>query len=275
MSHSRFSGQVAWITGASSGIGRHLALELARQGADVAVSARRVDRLEALVTELEALGRRAVAVPCDVTDEAAVAAAVASVVQQLGRLDIAIANAGFGVSGRVERLTADDWRRQFDTNVVGAAMTARYALPELRKTKGRLALVGSAAAWVTAPAMAAYSASKSALVSLGQVVSMETHGSGVSCTTLHPGFVESEIGQVDNRGEYRAERKDRRPKALLWPTDKAARVMVSAIRRRKGEYVFTAHGRLGAFVGRHFPSFMVWLVGYFSQGKAESSKAAP
>lgn len=264
MSNAHFRGQVAWITGASSGIGRHLALELAAQGADVAVSARRVERLEALVQELEGLGRRAVAVPCDVTQEAQVEAAVREVVARLGRLDVAIANAGFGVVGPVERLSADDWRRQLDTNVVGAALTARYAIPELRKTQGRLALVGSAAAVISAPGNAAYSGSKAAVRVLGQVISMELHGSGVSCTTLHPGFVESEIGLVDNRGQLRPERKDPRPKALLWPTDRAARVMVRAIRRRRGDYVFTAHGRLGAFLGQHFPRLTTWLVGMLS-----------
>lgn len=264
MRNARFQGHVAWITGASSGIGRHLALELARQGADVAVSARRVDRLEGLVAELEGLGRRGLAVPCDVTDEAGVEKAVLEVVEKLGRLDIAVANAGFGVMGAVERLHAEDWRRQFDTNVVGAAMTARYALPELRKTRGRFVLVGSAAALISSPGSAAYSASKAAVRVLGQVIQMELHGSGVSCTTIHPGYVESEIALVDNRGQLKPHGKDRRPEALLWPTDRAAKVMVGALARRKGDFVFTGHGRLGAFLGQHFPSFVVWLVGRLS-----------
>lgn len=260
----RLQGRVAWITGASSGIGRHLALELAAHGADIAISARRVDRLGELVKELEALGCRAVAIPCDVTQEDQVEGAVREVVGQLGRLDIAIANAGFGVVGPVERLSADDWRRQFETNVVGAAMTARYAIPELRKTRGRLALVGSVAALISGPGNAAYSGSKAAVRVLGQVLSMELHGSGVSCTTIHPGFVESEIGLVDNRGRFKPDRRDPRPKALLWPTDRAARVMVRAILRRRGDYVFTGHGKFGAFLGQHFPRFVTWLVGRLS-----------
>jgi NAD(P)-dependent dehydrogenase (short-subunit alcohol dehydrogenase family) len=108
-----------------------LALEFARQGAHLALSARRVDRLEGLGREIEGLGRRAVAIPCDVTDEAAVRETAGKVVAHFGKLDVAVANAGFSVSGRIERLDAEAWRRQFDTNVVGLAMTARYALPHL------------------------------------------------------------------------------------------------------------------------------------------------
>src|ERR1700712_5399490 len=154
----RFENQVVWITGASSGLGKALALEFARQGADLALSARRIERLQALVSEIEALGRSALAVPCDVVDEAAVRQAADTVATHFGRLDIAIANAGFSVGGRIERLDAATWRRQLDTNVVGVAMTARYALPHLRNTQGRLVLIGSIAALLPGPGSGAYAA---------------------------------------------------------------------------------------------------------------------
>src|SRR5689334_19766408 len=102
-----------------------MALELARRGADVAVSARRAERLAEVVRDIEALGRRGLAVPCDVTDEAALAATVQRVVGQLGKLDVVIANAGFGLMGRIDALSFADWRRQLDVNVIGCALTAR------------------------------------------------------------------------------------------------------------------------------------------------------
>jgi NAD(P)-dependent dehydrogenase (short-subunit alcohol dehydrogenase family) len=249
----RFAGKVVWITGASAGIGRELARIFAEEGAQVAVSARRQELLDEVVAELEAGGGGALAVPCDVTDEDAVAAVVARVVERFGRLDVAVANAGFSVTGRVESLSAAEWRRQLDVNVVGVALTARYALPQLRATRGRLALVGSAAGFLPVPGAGAYGASKAALRSLGETLSAELAGSGVTCTTLHPGFVESEIARVDNEGIHHPDAADRRPVRLMWPTRRAARVMVRAIHRRRREYVFTGHGRLGAFVGRHFP----------------------
>lgn len=247
-------GHVAWITGATSGIGRACALELCRRGAAVAVSGRREDRLAEVVSALRQLGGRAMAVPCDVCDPGQVRDAVRAVAAELGRVDVAIANAGFCVGGRIEELTAADWRRQLDTNVVGAAMTARYVLPELRRTRGRLALTGSVAAFMPAPSFGAYHCSKHALRALGLTLSAELAGSGVSCTTVHPGFVESEINKVDNMGCYDPRRHDTRPKRLMWTAERAAKVMIAAISNRRRELVFTGHGKLAAFFGMHFPS---------------------
>lgn len=253
---SDFTDHVVWITGASSGLGRALALEFADRGADMALSARRVGRLEEVADEVESRGRRALVVPCDVTEEEEIAGAVDAVVDHFGRLDVAVANAGFGAVGRVEELTAEEWRRQMDVNVVGLAATARYALPHLRETGGRMVLMGSVASMIPAPGASPYASSKAAVRSIGRALSAELHGSGVSCTTLHPGFVESEIGQVDNRGVYHPDREDPRPGRLMWPSDRAAGVMVRAIARRKREYVFTGHGRIVAFLGRHWPGLL-------------------
>lgn len=251
-----FAGKVAWVTGGGSGIGRALAEEFARSGADVAVSGRRADKLEDTCAAIRSAGRRALAVPCDVTEDDAVRDAVAHVVAEFGRLDVAVANAGFSVMGRLEDLTEDEWRRQIDINVLGVVRTARHALPELRKHGGRLALIGSVSGHLCIPRSSAYSASKFAVRAIGLTLSQELAGTGVSCTTLHPGFVESEIARVDNAGRHHPERKDPRPHALMWSADRAAKVMARAIRKRKREVVFTGHGKLGAFLGRHAPGLV-------------------
>lgn len=248
-----FDGAVVWITGASSGLGRAMALEFARRGASVAVSARRVPELEDVVRAIEAGGGRALAVPCDCTDEAQIERAVAEVVGKLGRLDVAVANAGYSVGGAVERVTAEQWRRQLDVNVVGVALTARHAIPHLRATRGRLAVVGSVAALALFPGFAPYQASKAAVLALGRTLDMELRPEGMSCTTLQPGFVATDIARVDNDGTFVPDRKDKRPARLMWAAEPAARVMVDAIERRKVEYTFTGHGKLGAFLGRHTP----------------------
>lgn len=105
-----FTGQVVFITGASSGIGAALAREFAREGADLALAARRIDRLEALADELRTRGRSVLVLPCDVTRDQDLKAAVASTVAELGRIDVVVANAGYGVVGPLERLTLDDYR---------------------------------------------------------------------------------------------------------------------------------------------------------------------
>jgi NAD(P)-dependent dehydrogenase (short-subunit alcohol dehydrogenase family) len=237
-----------------------MAARFAELGADVAVSGRRAERLEEVADQVRAKGRRAVAVPCDVTDEEQVAAAVQTVIDTFGRLDVAVANAGFGVSGRITELDAATWRRQLDVNVVGAALTARYAVPHLAERRGRLALVGSVSGLVYLPGNGAYQASKAAVLAMGRTLAMELAPQGVSCTVLQPGFVHSEIGQVDNQGRHDPERRDKRPAQLMWATDDAARVMVRAIERRKVEYTFTGHGRVAAFLGRHLPG-VVQLLG--------------
>lgn len=253
-----FKDKIVWITGASSGIGREMAIQFARQGAHVAISARRTERLEELVKEIEQLGQKALAVPCDVTKEEEVEKAVENIVTHFDRLDIAVANAGFGVGGKIESLSAEDWRRQLDVNVVGLTSTIKHSLPFLRKSGGSIVLMGSVAAMISSPNGAPYAASKAAVRAIGQVVSMELHGSGVTCTTIHPGFIESEIGQVDNLGVFRPEWQDKRPKDLMWPVDKAVRQMLKGIKNRKREIIITGHGKVLGFVGKHFPGFIHW-----------------
>lgn len=231
----------------------------------MAVSARREERLKEVASEIEALGQSALVVPCDVTDEAALASAVERIVERFGKLDVAVANAGFGVVGKIEELDAEDWKRQLDVNVVGLTQTVRHALPELRKTGGRIGLVGSVASMTTLPNTGAYSASKAAVRTIGQALSMELKGSGVTCTTLHPGLVESDISRVDNENRHDPSREERRNQQLMWPTDRAARVMVDAIEKRKREYVFTGHGKIMAFLCRHFPGVMHHVLARFSR----------
>ncbi len=263
-----YNGQVVWITGGGSGIGRAIALELAKQGATVVVSGRRKDRLDEVASEISARGGRALVAPCDVTDETVVEATVERIVAELGHLDVAIANAGMAVGGRFETLSTAEWRRQFDVNVIGAISTARAALPELRKSGGRLVLIGSVMGFMCIPGNSAYSASKFAVRAIGLTLAQELEGSGVSCTTIHPGFVESEINQVDNQGRHHPDRKDRRPQFLMWKSEKAARVIADVVRRRKREHVFSAHGRFGAFMGAVAPGVVHAIV---SRGAKKSN----
>src|SRR5574340_414132 len=134
---------VVLITGASSGIGEATARELVRRGAKVALCARRADLLEKVAAELRAEGGSAIAVACDVTKDGDPEAAVARTVAEWGRLDTLLANAGFAIAGRLEALSLDDYRRQLETNFFGTIRTLKAALPELKKAKGRIGVVGS------------------------------------------------------------------------------------------------------------------------------------
>lgn len=247
---------VVWITGASSGIGKALALEWARLGYKVVLSARRREKLEEVASEIVKSGGEALVIPCDIMDESAIERAVEQLILAWGRMDVVMANAGFGVFGSIENLTAKEWNRQLQGNVTGLALTVKYALPHLKKTKGRIGLVGSVGAFLPNPNLSAYGASKAAVHSIGLSLQVELMGTGVSCTTLHPGFVASEIARMDNEGVWHPDRVDPRPANMMWPAEKAAKVMVRAVSRRKRNYVFTAHGRLFVGLQRWFPGVM-------------------
>jgi NAD(P)-dependent dehydrogenase (short-subunit alcohol dehydrogenase family) len=267
----RFAGKVALVTGASTGIGRALALELAREGADVAVAARRAELLEKVVRDVEGLGRKALALKCDVTREDEVRAAVAAAASRFGALDVVVANAGFGVVGPVEGLSSDDFRRQFDTNVFGVIHTVKAALPELEKSKGRLALVGSVSGHVTVPGTAAYSMSKYAVRSLAEALFHELRPKGVAVTLISPGFVESDFRQVDNRGVHHPGSGDPVPRWLVMTKEVAARKIARAIANRRREIVLTGHGKLAVFVQRHFP----WVMSLFFRFSGYKARREP
>lgn len=267
-----FRDQVVWITGASSGLGRELAIAFARKGALLALSARRAEELEDTARMVRSAGGEAECFVCDVRDEAALEQCAAAVARRFGRMDVAVANAGFGVVGPVVELSAEEWQRQFAINVTGLALTARFAFPHLRINKGRMVLIGSVAAFLPGPRTGAYAASKAAVHNIGETLQLEWKESGVTCTTIHPGFVESNITRVDNDGVFDASRKDPRPAFLMWPADRAARSMLRAIYRRKKVHVFTGHGKLLAFLGRHFPALARWIM-HQSSRQVPSSKA--
>ena len=257
---ARFADRVVLVTGASSGIGAAVAREFARQGADVVLAARRLPRLEDLAAELRGMGRRAVAVRCDVTEDGSVDQAVARGLEALGRLDVVVANAGFVVAGPVERLTLEDYRRQFETNVFGVLRTAQAALPALRASQGVLAIVGSVNGHVSTPGGSAYGMSKAAVHALAGSLRGEVAAGGVGVVLVSPGFVESEIRRVDNRGVYRPRAPDPAPHWLVVPTDRAARAIVRAVARRRREAVITGHGKLIVWLARLFPSALALLM---------------
>ena len=252
--------EVVWITGASSGIGKAMAFEWSRLGYKVVLSARRQELLDEIAEQINKSGGEALVVLVDIMDEKSIEEAVQKIKATWGRMDVAVANAGFGVFGSIEKLTAAGWNRQLQANVVGLALTVKYALPLLKQHHGRIGLVGSVGAYLPNQNFGAYGASKAAVHSIGLTLQVELIGTGVSCTTLHPGFVVSEIARVDNEGVWHPERVDPRPAKLMWPTDKAAKVMVSAILRRKRNYVFTTHGRVLVWLQRWFPGLVRQII---------------
>lgn len=261
---------VVLITGASSGIGEAIAREFVRRGAKVVLGARRLARLAKVAEELGAVGGSALAVACDVTQDGAPESAVARAVAEWGRLDAVVANAGFGITGRLDRLCIDDYRRQFETNFYGVIRTVQAALPELKRTRGRIGVVGSVNGYVGTPSASAYCASKFALRGFCDSIRHELAPHGVSVTHLAPGFVASEIRSKDNREVVHPHAKDPVPAWLVASADAAAREIVDALARRRRERVVTFHGKVVVFLARHLP----WLVARLAGGVERKSEGA-
>jgi 3-oxoacyl-[acyl-carrier protein] reductase/pteridine reductase len=199
MMNQPLRGKSALITGGARRVGRGIALALARAGTDVALTYRSSQAEAAeTVREIEALGRRALAVECDVRSETSVRAAVAAAVGSFGRLDLVVNNAAVFASAPLDSLTVDQWDAVFETNARGPFLVAREALPHLRAAEGRIVNIGSLGgihAWAN---HAHYCASKAALHSL--TLSMaKAVAPAVSVNCVAPGWIE-----LDDSDEWQA-----------------------------------------------------------------------
>ena len=260
--------EAIWITGGGTGIGRALALEAARLGKMVAISGRRERKLSAVIDELRAVGiaeKMCISVPCDVTDEESLNSAAQHIIDAFGRIDTVVANAGFSVSGSTTSVSSEEWRLQFEVNVFGAVSTFRAAWEEVLRNQGRFVLIGSAAAFINTPTNGPYCSSKAAIHAIGNSLSLELEGTGATCTIIHPGFIESEIGQVDNSGQFQESWEYRRPQWLMWTAEDAAKGMMHAIERRKKVKTITFHAWFGVLLSRLSPAAVRWIIKRFSR----------
>lgn len=263
-----FSGTVTFITGASSGIGAALALEIARRGGDVALAARREERLGSLSDEIRDMGRRALPLKCDVSRDGDLEKAAARTREEFGRIDCAVANAGFGVIGKFDTLSMEDFRRQFETNVFGVLRTVQAVRSDLVASAGCLAIIGSVNGYIAQPGLSAYAMSKFALLGLADSLRYELKPHGVAVVHIAPGFIDTEIRKVDNQGVFHPEARDRVPARLRMSAEEAARQIADAILKRQHNRVITGLGKLSVFLQRHVPALIAFFVSRMAlQGK--------
>ncbi|MFD9456658.1 SDR family NAD(P)-dependent oxidoreductase [Streptomyces sp. NPDC059985] len=201
----KLDGAVALITGASSGIGAATARELAAQGAAVALVARRVDRLQNLVREIESVGGRAKAIAADVTDSLQAAEAVEGAVAEFGRLDILVNNAGQMLLGPFAQAPTTDWDRMVDLNIRAVLSVTRAALPHLVKAAADdlrqvadVVNVSSVAGRKAVAGGAVYALTKYGVLGLTEGLRQELAASRVRVSALEPGAVDTELGDHVN-----------------------------------------------------------------------------
>jgi len=192
-------GQVALITGASGGLGEHFAWLLAREGCAVAVSARRLDRVESLAGELAAAGHTAMAIRLDVADAGAIGPALDEVESALGPLSILVNNAGVGGEGLALEVSVEDWDNTFAVNVRGTFVAAREAVRRMLASgvagrgDARILNIASIASHTVLPGLAAYCASKAAVAMLTQGLAREWARHGIAVNALCPGYIDTDI----------------------------------------------------------------------------------
>lgn len=209
-SAEEFRGKVALVTGASSGIGEATALALAIAGAKVAIAARRADRLADLAASIEDAGGQALQIVVDVTKPGDIARMIDAVVDEFGRLDILLNNAGVMLLSPVAEASFDDWRRMIELNLIALMEITRAALPHLKASKGHIVNVSSVAGRVANPGASAYAASKFGVVGFSESLRREVYADKVRVTVIEPGMVATELGDHITNPKAKANLEQRR-----------------------------------------------------------------
>ena len=225
---SFWQNKVVHITGASSGIGRGLALNIARRGATVGAVARRADAITDLVKEIQGTGGEAIALPGDVQDAASMRLVVEQLHERYGRVDMLIANAGVGTSTDGSKVSGAEVARVMNVNLVGAANSVEAVVPGmLKRRSGHLVVISSLAAYRGLPKSAAYCASKAAVSAFFESLRLDLEPRGINVTIIHPGFIKTPLTAG-------------RDASMPWLMELEAAVekIVRAIEKRKKSYAF-------------------------------------
>jgi short-subunit dehydrogenase len=192
--------RVIAITGASAGIGRATALRMARDGAAVAICARRADRLDAVAAEINAAGGQALPLAADVTRAEDMDTFVARTLERFGRLDVMMCNAGFGIAGAIDEIAPEQMQKLMNVNYTGTYHATRAALPLFRRQgSGHIIVVSSIVGKRGVPYMGAYSATKFAQVGLAECLRSELVDTGIHVSVVYPVSTETEFFDVMSR----------------------------------------------------------------------------
>jgi NAD(P)-dependent dehydrogenase (short-subunit alcohol dehydrogenase family) len=257
MTRAHFKDKVIIITGASSGIGRELAHQLAAQGAWLSLAARNVERLEAAKAECLARGGKATVIRTDVTIQEQCAALVKGTVDEYGRLDALVNNAGITMWARFDEVSdLGIFEQIMRVNYLGSVYCTHYALRYLKQTHGQIVGISSLTGKAGVPTRSGYAASKHAMAGFFDSLRIETAPDGVSICMIYPGFVASEV-------RARAFGPDGKPlvsspvkEGQVMTVETCARLIVEAMQDRRRELVMTLRGKLGQWLKLIAPSLV-------------------
>ena len=264
------AGKVVVITGASSGIGQACAYELARRGAAVVLGARRIDRLDETVAEIERAGGRASAFPVDVTREDDVTSLVAQATSRFGRLDVVVCNAGFGFYGTLEQTPPEMMRQMMDVNYMGTFYAARAAVPLFRaQQSGHLIVVSSIVARRGIAFMGGYTATKAAQSGLAEALRTEFSGTSIHVSCIYPISTRTEFHEAMAR-KYGHEVTGLGPRQ---PVEDVARAIANCVERPRPEVYPHAKSRALGILSLLAPAFTDRFVRRFARHRDTAAHA--
>ena len=189
----RLEGKVAIVTGGSSGIGKSICLEYAKNGAKVVVAARNIERSEAVVEEIKRNGGDAIFVKADLQNEDEIINLIKKTVEVYGKIDVMVNNAGIGLSNPIDSTSSADWDNVMNTNAKAVFLGIKYSISHILKTKGSIITVASMAAVKPLPMHYVYAASKAAASMVTKVAALDYASQGVRCNVICPGVVDTPI----------------------------------------------------------------------------------
>jgi NAD(P)-dependent dehydrogenase (short-subunit alcohol dehydrogenase family) len=249
MARFEFRDKVVIVTGASSGIGRELAHQLADRGAWLSLAARDLQRLEAVKAECLARGGKAIAVRTDVSQPEQCAALVKRTVAEFGRIDALVNNAGVTMWATFEEVTdLSVFEKVMRVNYLGSVYCTHFALPHLKQTRGQIVGISSLTGKAGVPTRSGYAASKHAMVGFFDSLRIELASSGVTVTMIYPGFVASEVRSRAFGPDGKPLEKSPVREGEVMPVETCARLIVRAMRSRRRELVMTLRGKLGQWL---------------------------
>jgi len=232
--------QVVLITGASSGIGRATAIEMARLGARVVAASRNSAALLELAKEIGSSGGQALAVATDVTDPAQCQKAVESAVQKFGRLDVLICSAGISMRSDFEHSNLEAMERVVRVNFLGTVYATFFAIPHIKKSRGSLVAISSLTGLRGVPSYGIYGATKFAVQGLYESLRIELGRSGVHVGTVSPGFVDTPLRDRVLGADGAVMKEPPDPPFRVWPVEKCVKRIIRLVVRRRRQALLPA-----------------------------------
>lgn len=248
--------KVVVVTGASSGIGRSLAIEFARNGYNVVAAARKVDQLETVKKDIEKAGGKALIVATDVSKQSDCERLMAETMATFGRIDVLINNAGISMRAVFEKTDLNVIRQLMDINFWGTVYCTKYALPHLLKSKGSVVGISSIAGKKGLPGRTGYSASKFAMEGFLETLRTENLKTGLHVLVACPGFTASNIRNTALAADGNTQGESPRDEKKMMQPEEVARRIYKAVEGRKRDIIMTRDGKLTVFLNKFFPGMM-------------------